>query len=80
MHASVINLGSIIHNIFLQGGYQPLHLAATNNHIDVIEYLVNECDAPVEPEAMVYCSTKQCSWKKHKIYTAHVINFANAVI
>lgn len=51
---------------FLQGGYQPLHLAATNNHIDVIEYLVKECNASVEPEAMVYCSTKQCSLKKHK--------------
>lgn len=31
-----------------QAGYQPLHMAASNGHIDVAEYLVTECKVPVE--------------------------------
>ena len=36
-----------------QGGNTPLHLAAMNGHVDVIDYLVRERRAAVEPELIV---------------------------
>ena len=38
---------------FLQGGMRPLHLAASNGHVDVIEYLVKERKAHMEPKLTV---------------------------
>lgn len=42
--------------LFLQDGYQPLHMAAINGQISVAEYLVMECQLSVEPVAQVYIS------------------------
>ena len=43
---------------FFQGGERPIHMAASNGHVDVIEYLMRERRASVEPVLTVH-NTKQ---------------------
>ena len=53
---------------FLQGGMRPLHLAASNGHIDVIEYLVKERKAHVEPKLTVNLNMTPLvmhAWQSH---------------
>ena len=42
---------------FIQDGFQPLHMAASNGHIDIAKYLVTECKVQVDPTAQVLSLT-----------------------
>lgn len=71
--------------IYKQNGFQPLHMAASNGHIDIAEYLLLECQVPIDTTSQVasyisYIYTYTCIWVYIIMYICkymcvHVYNY-----